>query len=91
MSVSVKKAGLDELDQLMEWRMLVLREVFPTDEDRADIRANNEEYYRKHLNDGNMPYLRDDDQHRSAFGDPPVVVNYFYHEEVKKSAKVKKQ
>lgn len=38
-----------------------------------------------------MPYLRDDDQHRSAFGDPPVVVNYFYHEEVKKSAKVKKQ
>ena len=36
-----------------------------------------------------MPYLRDDDQHRSAFGDPPVVVNYFYHEEVKKSAKRK--
>ena len=34
-----------------------------------------------------MPYLRDDDQHRAAFGDPPVVVNYFYHEEVKKSAK----
>ena len=34
-----------------------------------------------------MPYLRDDDQHRSEFGEPPVVVNYFYHEEVKKSAK----
>ena len=34
-----------------------------------------------------MPYLRDDDQHCAAFGDPPVVVNYFYHEEVKKSAK----
>ena len=34
-----------------------------------------------------MPYLRDDDQHRSPFGMPPVVVNYFYHEEVKKSAK----
>jgi len=34
-----------------------------------------------------MPYLRDDDQHRSAFGEPPVVVNYFYHEEVRKSAK----
>ena len=34
-----------------------------------------------------MPYLRDDDRHRSAFGEPPVVVNYFYHEEVKKSAK----
>ena len=37
-----------------------------------------------------MPYLRDDDQHRSEFGDPPVVVNYFYHEEVKKSAKKEK-
>ena len=36
-----------------------------------------------------MPYIRDDDQHRSEFGDPPVVVNYFYHEEVKKSAKKK--
>ena len=34
-----------------------------------------------------MPYLRDTDQHRSGFGEPPVVVNYFYHEEVKKSAK----
>ena len=34
-----------------------------------------------------MPYLRDNDQHRSEFGQPPVVVNYFYHEEVKKSAK----
>lgn len=34
-----------------------------------------------------MPYLRDNDQHRSPFGEPPVVVNYFYHEEVKKSAK----
>ena len=34
-----------------------------------------------------MLYLRDEDQHRSPFGEPPVVVNYFYHEEVKKSAK----
>ena len=38
-----------------------------------------------------MPYLRDNDQHRSAFGEPPVVVNYFYHEEVKKSAKKGKE
>ena len=36
-----------------------------------------------------MSYMRDDDQHRSEFGNPPVVVNYFYHEEVKKSAKKK--
>ena len=35
----------------------------------------------------NMSYLRDDDTQRSPFGKPPVVVNYFFHEEVKKSAK----
>lgn len=34
-----------------------------------------------------MPYLRDDDSQVSDFGQPPVVVNYFFHEEVKKSAK----
>ena len=34
-----------------------------------------------------MLYIRDDDQHRAPFGDPPVVYNYFYHEEVRKSAK----
>ena len=34
-----------------------------------------------------MTYLRDTDQYRSEFGQPPVVVNYFYHEEVRKSAK----
>ena len=34
-----------------------------------------------------MTYLRDDDQHRSPFGEPPIVCNYFYHEEVRKSAK----
>ena len=36
-----------------------------------------------------MTYLRDDDSHMSDFGEPPVVVNYFFHEEVKKSAKNK--
>ena len=34
-----------------------------------------------------MMYTRDDDLHRSPFGKPPVVCNYFYHEEVRKSAK----
>ena len=36
-----------------------------------------------------MVYVRDDDTKRSPFGQPPVVANYFYHEQVKKSAKVK--
>ena len=34
-----------------------------------------------------MMYTRDDDLHRASFGEPPVVCNYFYHEEVRKSAK----
>jgi len=34
-----------------------------------------------------LPYLRDDDTARRAFDEPPVVVNYFFHEEVKRSAK----
>ncbi len=33
-------------------------------------------------------YLRDDDSKRSAFGELPIIVNYFFHEEVKKSAKL---
>lgn len=34
-----------------------------------------------------MKYLRDDDSCRAPFGQLPVVCNYFYHEEVRKSAK----
>lgn len=34
-----------------------------------------------------FPYVRDDDSRRSAFGELPIIANYFYHEEVKKSAK----
>jgi DNA repair photolyase len=34
-----------------------------------------------------MIYVRDDDTRRADFGELPVVVNYFFHEEVKKSAK----
>ena len=34
-----------------------------------------------------LPYVRDDDSMKRPFDAPPVVVNYFYHEEVKKSAK----
>ena len=34
-----------------------------------------------------LEYLRDDDSRRADFGEPPIVVNYFYHSEVKKSAK----
>ena len=33
-----------------------------------------------------LPYVRDDDSFKRPFDAPPIVVNYFYHEEVKKSA-----
>ena len=53
MRVSVRKAGAHELDSLMEWRMRVLREVFPPGEgeDRSMMEANNKAYYRRHLLD----------------------------------------
>lgn len=35
-------------------------------------------------------YVRDDDSIKRPFDEPPIVVNYFYHEEVKKSAKRKR-
>lgn len=34
-----------------------------------------------------LPYVRDDDSMQSAFVEPPVIVNFFYHEEIKRSAK----
>ncbi|MEG1825565.1 MAG: radical SAM protein, partial [Cloacibacillus sp.] len=34
-----------------------------------------------------LEYLRDDDSIRKPFEAAPVIVNYFYHEEIKKSAK----
>ena len=42
---------------------------------------------REYAASNGMLYVRDDDQHRSPFGEPPVICNYFYHEEVRKSAK----
>lgn len=34
-----------------------------------------------------LDYLRDDDTIHRPFDAPPVIVNYFYHEEIKRSAK----
>lgn len=36
-------------------------------------------------------YVRDDDSRRADFGELPIIANYFYHEEVKKSAKKDKE
>lgn len=34
-----------------------------------------------------LEYVRDDDSMKKPFAAPPVIVNFFYHEEIKKSAK----
>ena len=40
-----------------------------------------------YANENGLEYVRDDDSLKRPFDSPPVIVNYFYHEEVKKSAK----
>lgn len=42
---------------------------------------------RRYAEAGGFPYVRDDDSRRSDFGELPVIVNYFYHEEIVRSAK----
>ncbi len=49
--VTVRIAGLHELETLMEWRMRVLAEVFGAGWDADAIRESNEAYYREHLAD----------------------------------------
>ena len=34
-----------------------------------------------------LEYVTNDDSIKRPFGEPPVIVNYFYHEQIKKSAK----
>lgn len=42
---------------------------------------------REYCETNGLEYVRDDDSMRKPFDAPPTIVNYFYHEEVKKSAK----
>lgn len=42
---------------------------------------------RAYTKENGLEYVRDDDSMKRSFDAPPVVVNYFYHEEIKKSAK----
>lgn len=37
-----------------------------------------------------LDYVTNDDSMTRGFSEPPVIVNYFYHEEIKKSAKKEK-
>ena len=42
---------------------------------------------REYAKRNGLEYLRDDDNMKKPFDAPPVIVNFFYHEEIKKSAK----
>lgn len=42
---------------------------------------------KKYAKESGQKYVRDDDSIKNPFDASPVIVNYFYHEEVKKSAK----
>ena len=47
---------------------------------------------RKYAEKNGLEYVRDNDSMKKPFDAPPVIVNFFYHEEIKKSAKeMKKQ
>ena len=75
--VSANK-GRAELDSLY-------REIYI--KGSRDYRSALDQEIRAYTEKEGMMYIRDDDQHRSPFGEPPVVCSYFYHEEVRKSAK----
>lgn len=42
---------------------------------------------RAYAKQNGLEYLRDDDSMKHPFEAPPIIVNFFYHEEIKKSAK----
>ncbi|MCZ0862427.1 radical SAM mobile pair protein B [Methanocorpusculum vombati] len=42
-------------------------------------------------NEQGLPYLRNDDTIQRPFDAPPALVNYFYHEQIKQSAKKKER
>jgi radical SAM mobile pair protein B len=42
---------------------------------------------RAYASENGLEYVRDDDSMKKPFDAPPIIVNFFYHEEIKKSAK----
>ena len=42
---------------------------------------------RQYAEENRLEYLRDDDSMKRPFDAPPVIVNFFFHEKIKKSAK----
>ena len=51
---------------------------------------NLDEDLKKYAASASLEYVVDNDKISRPFDSPPVIVNYFYHSQIKKSAKVKK-
>ena len=67
-------------------KLLSLYEDIYNNGDRTYWELLNNEL-KKYAKEEKMLYVRDDDSKWADFGKPPVIVNYFYHEEVRQSAK----
>ena len=50
-----------------------------------------DEYIKTYSYENGLEYVRDDDSMKKPFDSPPTIVNFFYHEEIKKSAKQQKK
>ncbi len=50
-----------------------------------------DEKVKKYAEKNNMLYLRNKDNIEHPFNEPPIIINFFYHEEIKKSATKKQQ
>lgn len=55
MNITIRQALADDIDELLEWRMEVLRHVFdiPDNENIKDLYLANREYYQKSMPGGN--------------------------------------
>ncbi|NMM65827.1 radical SAM mobile pair protein B [Clostridium sp. P21] len=84
---SYKTVILDYIQQTRPELMPLYREIY---------QYGNRNYWelldmemRQLAKENGLLYLRDDDSVRCQFNEPPIIVNYFYHEEIKQSAKKK--
>ena len=54
---------------------------------RSTYREALDEQVRTYAAQNGLEYVRDDNTINKPFDEPPVIVNFFYHDEIKKSAK----
>lgn len=70
--------------------LLTLYQAIYTKKDLGYWAALDDEM-RRFVKEEGLLYVRDDDSVKRPFDEPPIVVNYFFHEQIIPSAKKKKQ